>query len=645
MLFLRELEVEGFGPFADKQRMEFPENGVVAVYGENMRGKTSLLNAIRYAFFSSVLGRGSRQTKLHTISNRERASRGVFGFSVDLKFSHGGVDYDLVRECKPRSGVGHPAQDADYAEDEYLLKGDEPLGPDERKRTLAHVFPDEISRFFLFDGELLQEYEVLLHDQSEAARKISQSIERILGLPILKKSRTHMGILRDEADKAAAKEASRSEETVATGNALRAAVELRDEQQKELVRLRDDLARLHDEKRAAEDFLRTNARYHTILAERDQCETDLGKAENELTKARGELKDAMKNAWRTLLAPRVRQARERAQVAAARELEVVVARLRKQSLDSGVCVTCERPLEESSSARMMSQLGDGSLDGENDVQTDLQRLAILNRFNDQDVGPLVSTLSRSVDNLTVRRTELVDKLKDLTTELEDANVERMRTSASSLGDIAKKIAVTEEGIEKTQRKIGEIENSINRLNTKLEGLGTADLRTTQARKALLSDAAEVFDRAVDHYKAQLRQRVEESATDLFLSMTTETSDYAGLVINDNYGLEIRHREGGAETGRSAGAEHVVALALMGALQQNAPLRGPIVMDSPFGRLDPGHTSNVVETLPKMASQMVLLVHGKEVTREQLRRLLGSSLKREYELVRVSARSTRIALVE
>jgi DNA sulfur modification protein DndD len=294
---------------------------------------------------------------------------------------------------------------------------------------------------------------------------------------------------------------------------------------------------------------------------------------------------------------------------------------------------------------MKSQLGDGSLDDENDIQTGLQRLAVLNRFNDQDVGPLVLTLSRTVDNLTVRRTELVDKLKDLTTELEDANVDRMRTSASSLGDIARKIAVTDEGIDKTQRKIVDIDNSINRLNTKLEGLGTADLRTTQARKALLSDAAEVFDKAVDHYKAQLRQRVEKSATDLFLSMTTETSDYAGLVINDNYGLEIRHREGGSETGRSAGAEHVVALALMGALQQNAPLRGPIVMDSPFGRLDPGHTSKVVETLPKMASQMVLLVHGKEVTREQLRRLLGSSLKREYELVRVSARSTRIALVE
>ena len=39
---------------------------------------------------------------------------------------------------------------------------------------------------------------------------------------------------------------------------------------------------------------------------------------------------------------------------------------------------------------------------------------------------------------------------------------------------------------------------------------------------------------------------------------------------------------------SAGYEHIVALSLTGALHQNAPLSGLIIMDSPFGRLDPDH---------------------------------------------------------
>jgi DNA sulfur modification protein DndD len=124
-------------------------------------------------------------------------------------------------------------------------------------------------------------------------------------------------------------------------------------------------------------------------------------------------------------------------------------------------------------------------------------------------------------------------------------------------------------------------------------------------------------------------------------MTTEKQDYAGLTINESYGLTIRHRDGRAEEARSAGAEHIVALALMGALQHNAALRGPIVMDTPFARLDDRHTSNVIQTLPQMAEQVILLVYEAEVGKSRARELLGSRLIREYELERVSSRRTNI----
>lgn len=127
-------------------------------------------------------------------------------------------------------------------------------------------------------------------------------------------------------------------------------------------------------------------------------------------------------------------------------------------------------------------------------------------------------------------------------------------------------------------------------------------------------------------------------------MSTERTDYAGLRINDDYGLTIRHVDGSPEDARSAGAEHIVALALMGALQQNAPLRGPIVMDSPFGRLDDGHTSNVLRGLHRMADQIVLLVYEAEVGRERARELLGSRLSAEYELQKVNSRRTQIVEV-
>jgi DNA sulfur modification protein DndD len=57
-------------------------------------------------------------------------------------------------------------------------------------------------------------------------------------------------------------------------------------------------------------------------------------------------------------------------------------------------------------------------------------------------------------------------------------------------------------------------------------------------------------------------------------------------------------------------------------------KGAIVMDSPFGRLDERHTSNVIQALPQMAEQIVLLVYEAEVGKAKMRDLLRGRLVRE-----------------
>ena len=80
---------------------------------------------------------------------------------------------------------------------------------------------------------------------------------------------------------------------------------------------------------------------------------------------------------------------------------------------------------------------------------------------------------------------------------------------------------------------------------------------------------------------------------------------------------------------------------MGALQANAPLRGPIVMDTPFGRLDPKHTANVVTALPTMAEQVIIFVQEGEIDRATVRNLLRGRLLQEYQLEKQTARRTLV----
>src|SRR5688572_13626261 len=123
-------------------------------------------------------------------------------------------------------------------------------------------------------------------------------------------------------------------------------------------------------------------------------------------------------------------------------------------------------------------------------------------------------------------------------------------------------------------------------------------------------------------------------------MTTQKS-YRGLEINSNYGLSIVDSTGRPVSIRSAGAEQVVALSLIDGLNRTGRAIGPVVMDTPFGRLDLEHRDRVLSYLPTVASQFVILVHSGEIRNdtdlESIKERIGSI----YEIVEVNQRHSRI----
>ena len=156
MLVFRNLVIENFGPFKGEQKIEFPEDeGISIVFGENMRGKTSLLSAVRYALFGKIIGRGSREMPIYETANWESVSEGIYGFKVVLSFEQDGDSFVLTRQCESRNPDQKPTSDADYSENFFLSRNGTILGPEDRDSILNGIMPKQVSRFFLFDGELL----------------------------------------------------------------------------------------------------------------------------------------------------------------------------------------------------------------------------------------------------------------------------------------------------------------------------------------------------------------------------------------------------------------------------------------------------------------------------------------------------------
>lgn len=644
MLHLKSLEVTNFGPFKGRQRVAFDDApGVSIFYGENMRGKTSLLNAIRFALFGTVLGRGRRSVSFYDLVNLEARAEGERHFEVSLELTHAGATYRLTRTGKPGPGGSD-----EYVASAYLERGGHILSPEQANIELERILPKEIARFFLFDGELLQEYEDLLHRESDMGTQISGAIERILGLPILTGSRDSAKAALDRAEVAFALAAQGDQKTREFGNQLQSLAAEREVLSTDLFRLERDLEDLRGRKAAVEDDMRRRERLTAMLEKRDRLHLELDQTTARRDASALEISGAMAPAWAALIRPRLATAVTELR---AREAQLQAAVTRAQVLhslahgDDPTCPTCLQIVSKDAQVKIRAVVETASDDGGDASQ---KELAIVRRRLDALEAQLALANPEALRVMWARHEGLENDIyriggeiaeigRELTSDTED----ELRGLRREYDSILRQIVATEEGINKTQSNL--IENATYRENIqrRLDKLAGGEMDAERRRRDLAGRVYELFRAAVDSYREQLRKRVEADASDFFRKMTTEP-DYAGLRINESYGLTIVHRDGTAVPVRSAGAEHVVALSLVAALQNNAPLRGPIFIDSPFGRLDGGHRNRIVATLPDMADQIVLLVYEDELPASLARETLKGQLRAEWVLDRESARHTRIA---
>lgn len=641
MLHLTSLEVVNFGPFKDRQKVEFkPEPGVTIFYGENMRGKTSLLNAIRFALFGSVLGRGRRKVAFENLMNLEARAEGERHFEVSLELTHARGAYRLTRTGKPGPG-------GDYVPGLYLERGGQPLSPDQALHELEQILPKEIARFFLFDGELLQEYEDLLHGDSDMGPQISTAIERILGVPILTGARDSAKAALDRAETALALAAQGDQKTREFGTQLQSLAATRDVLTTDLFRIEGDLEDLRGRKAALEAAMRRRERFAALLEKRDRLTDDLKAAEKKLFDSAEGMAVAMAPAWAALIRPRLTAAasdlRDRETTLQAAVMRAQVLRDLAQGHDPD-CPTCLQMVDAMAQARIREALKGGTDEGDAKSQRELaavrRRLEALQTQIDAANPEALRLLWQGQEDLRNEIYTLKGEIADIAAKIGGEAEGELRGLSRDYDSVVREIVAAEEGLADTQTKLAE--NALYRENIqkRLEKLAGGQMEMERRRRDLAAQVHHLFEDAVHAYRERLRQLVEADASGFFLKMTTE-KDYAGLRINESYGLTILHKDGAVIPIRSAGAEHVVALSLVAALQNNAPLRGPIFIDSPFGRLDGGHRKNIVETLPDMADQVVLLVYEDELPVQTARETLKDQLRAEWGLERESARHTRI----
>lgn len=658
MLRFLSLTIENFGPFKGSQTIDFTDkNGISIVWGNNGRGKTTLLNVFRYALFGKIQSRRGIIKGLTSISNIESRSEGNYGFKVILRMTNNGKSYELTRQYKLRPGVVKPVNDDDFEQAVYLKQDGSFLSGEERDHVLNTIMPEQVSRFFLFDGELLQEYEELLLDETDAGAKIKESIEKILGVPVLTNGAIDVESVLDEYKASKNRAAQNDNKTKQTASQIAVLEEKLKKHRAEYERLRDILSEEMNNRNILADKLSQTERIRGLLADEKALETSIEKNKDTRNSLVASICAITKEAWKSLISARVSivlseldditkslEDKEKSQHTAEHFLEEMRRAVAKKH-----CQLCDQDISEELLERMKdfikrseSEYGGLTPEEITNLQVLRARKATLKNMLYPSLREKLEVYEEQLSRVNVEISRDERQLKTVREDIERyGDIEGLSELAQQHAQCLAKIENLEAGkrdeyaiILETQSSLATLEGQLNRHAT-----GTAML-AAKRRVEICEQIHNIFERGIDAYRNKLKSDVERDATELFLKISNDP-DYVKLEINENYGLSMIHRTGEKPPFRSAGFEHIVALALIGALHKNAPLRGPIIMDSPFGRLDPIHKENITKVLPSMSDQIVLLAYTHEIDEQTARLNLGNALNKEYRLSRQTSFFTRV----
>ena len=653
-----KLTLNNFGPYFGTQSLDLDVSDnapIILVYGENERGKTSLLRAIRWCLYGEVLNQGGTLMDEREFANYDaRDRKEPFDVFVEIEFEDQSVKSVLKRWMKVREN------DLEEFRIETTSKGVD-LRPNNGNPVAEKDIPEQISRmlhkdisdFFLFDGETLTRFEQRLRSADTSAALVRTSIEKVLGLPALQLLSRDIVTLASETNKEVQRVAKKSAENEKVLKEIDATSIGIHNKQNDLVELRRIGKQLEDEKLELEKQLAKVDSIKEAFHERKSIRDTKSDLQRDILEIREQIKGRISESW---WAPAMPMLKEKAAaidsiLAGNNQLLSEINELQRKKLDLQMqvstkkCASCQQVVNDSQISRAQSEIIE--------IEKKLESLPIpisnlddvaftkrqLNEFlQDGGVEERLRELDQDVLKRELRIDELSNKERALT-EVLSGNTLDIAALESQYQRANDFIRDSEREVEKKEFELTELKSQLRTLQNSLNR-ETTESSPVKQEAALLSSLEEVLKDSLEGFRKSMREKVGEEASDIFTKLTTEP-DYNGLTITGKYYLEIIDSQKRIISRRSAGAEQIVAMSLIGALVRCAVRQGPVIMDTPFGRLDTGHRRRILEWAPTIGTQVMLFVQSGEFDRERDLKFLGNKVGREYRIQREASNRSSI----
>lgn len=622
---IKNIKLRNFRQFFGIQELTFSTDeheNISVVHGENGSGKTSILNAFKWCFY----GLTDFDTGQDNILNEHAISSAPEDTSVSIQviveFEHDGKNYTANRtqEYKKIFGMDIEPIGGNVFELSWTSSSGEYEKSNNPQNQLNQILPEGMHSYFLFNGERIEKLAY-----SSASHEIRDAIRNLMGLEIMERGRAHLsGRVRKHFNKQMKDGASgKLKELIEQEGQLEEQIE---EMKGEITQEDKNIAGFDDTIEAVEKRLLLIKDVSELQKRRDELNSEL--VENKIESIANSKKIKSVVGARGFLAFLSTSAAHVAEILEERrqkgELPYAIKRqFIEDLLQDGNCI-CGTPLPNGSDEHQSVAAYKDKASPEGIEEAFSRTSGALGQFEwakSEMYEKLRGSLEerKKIDDdrgvLEGELDEISGKVTD--SEIEDAaQLEERRKDAESDRDIS----VGNRGLlrGKMKEKALELEGVQKQRNEQDELSGQVALASK--RHTVVEEAARVLEELHDALAEQTKSKLSKRVNETFQKILKKNyraeidGDYCLRVLKElpAGGSQIVHEKstGESQVTSLSFIASIVSLAHEQSKKDSSFFRGgvfPIIMDSPFGALDPDYRTLVARYIPELAQQVILIV--------------------------------------
>lgn len=612
-----------------------PIKNVTLIRAENGVGKTSLLAAINWCFFNILPSESEFEDPTCLVNKFAAELDGATRTTVEIDFRHEGKTYRASRTYDEPTQTTQPLRLSEIDDG-----GEVPSSKDRPDRFINSVIPREMAPHFFFYGEATSRYTGV-----SGARKFGEAVKGILGSTVARMALDDLKKTWQDYNRSA------SDNTSAEAQAAERGIE---EAAGRISKYREDLLKLDEEIEAASDRMdRLNQELagakpaKDAQARRASIEARLATKEAEKTKALQRAQGWTQSFITAVLAEEL--VLEAAEVIKSEDTRGKLPAPYDQKfvdeiLEDGECV-CGREIVKGSVEydrikALLDTAGDQAV-----MSRVMSTNTALGRLSEK-AGHAWAVYERNNDDLRTVEGEIVRLDADL--------VEISRElAANPITDIAEKEAARERAKNQRNQAMSrkvDIQSAINSFERqRAEYVAKRDelIKKSEAAQRYVK-RAQLAAALTARLEGRLKGEEEGARAAIEREIDAIVQKFmrkpATVKLDKDYQLRL-FDERGVEIAKSTGENQLLGLAFTGAIAKYAKERqedvddillpgtvAPLVVDSPFGHLDPLYRRGVAEFLPNLASQVILLASTSQAS-DVVMTTLADRIGAEYVLTR------------